>query len=1060
MQKARRGGLYRILAVAILLVPIAASAVNAKTQDEKLWSGMKYRSIGPFRGGRVLAVAGIAGNPNVYYFGAVAGGVWKTSNGGLTWEPLFDKQPVSSIGAIEVAPSDPNVIYVGTGEGCLRGNISYGNGMYKSVDGGTTWMHIGLENTQHIARIAVDPRNSDIVFVAAVGHAYGPNPDRGVFRTTDGGKTWTKVLYKDDKTGAVDLSFDPANSHIIYAALYQIQRSPWGMESGGPGSGIYKSTDGGSIWKQIEAHGLPEGIYGRIGIAVSGADPNRVYALIEAKEGGLFRSDDAGETWEKINDDHRFRQRAWYFTHIFADPKSANTVYILNTGAFRSIDGGKSFSLLPAPHGDHHGLWIDPSNPERMINSNDGGVTITVDGGKNWSKQDNQPTAQFYHVAADNQFPYWVYGAQQDNTTIAIESRTEHGVIAETDWYPVGGGESGYIVPDPKDPNIIYSGDNAGVIARWDKRTQQAQDVSVWPVDPSGYGVGSLKYRFQWTAPIVVSPHDPSVLYEGSERLFKTTNNGMSWTAISPDLTRNDKTKQEASGGPITKDNTSVEYYDTIFAIAESPVQKDLIWAGTDDGLVQLTQDGGKNWNKVTPAGTPEWSLVSLIEASPFNAGTAYVSVDAHKLDDLKPYIYKTTNFGQSWTKITNGIPDSAYVHAVREDPGRKGLLFAGTETGLFVSFDDGADWQPLQLNLPQAPVHDLVIHGDDLVVATHGRAFWILDDISPLRQVEGSLSGKDVHLFKPQIATIFRTGGDVPPRYFRWYGQNSPNGAVIDYFLKEKPKEKEEVKIEILDSQGKVVRKLSSIPPSNAANHQQEWPDQPPSNDLLPADAGMNRFVWDLLYESPTPIPGAVWDGGDGPKGPLVAPGKYQVKLTAAGATETVPLEILKDPRVKTSPADLEKQLALELKVSASISKTDETVNQIRDLRAQLNALKRRLASDEHAKSIVEAAGALDKKMTAIEEVLINPNVKATEDALNYPVRLNDQLAALLNFIGRADMLPTEQQYAVFEDLNQKLDVQLAKWNEIVAKELPAFNESMRKLDIAVIAPAMPKQP
>ena len=693
-----------------------------------------------------------------------------------------------------------------------------------------------------------------------------------------------------------------------------------------------------------------------------------------------------------------------------------------------------------------------------MINSNDGGVTISVDGGKNWSKQDNQPTAQFYHVAVDNQFPYWVYGAQQDNSTIGIESRTEHGVIAEADWYQVGGGESGYIVPDPHDPNIVYAGGNGGSITRWDKRNQQIQDVSVWPVDYSGYGVGTLKHRFQWTAPIVVSPHDPSVLYQGGEMLFKTTNSGNSWTPISPDLTRNDKTKQEAAGGPITKDNTSVEYYDTIFAIAESPVQKDLIWAGTDDGLVQLTRDGGKNWAKVTPTGMPEWSLVSLIEASPSNAGTAYVAVDAHKLDDLKPYIYKTTDFGKSWTKITNGIPATAYVHAVREDPARKGLLFAGTETGLYVSFNDGAEWQSLQLNLPQTPIHDLVIHGDDLVVATHGRSFWILDDITPLREAQSSLAAKDVHLFKPQTATIFRTGGEVPPRYFSWYGQNTPNGAVIDYYFKSKPKD--EVKLEILDTQGKVVRKLSSAPPSSALTHQQEWPDQPAQSDLLPGQAGLNRFIWDFRYDSPTPIPGAVWDGGDGPKGPFVAPGKYQVKLMAGAMSETVPLEIVMDPRVKSTQADLEKQLALELKISDAISRNDAAVNQIRDLRSQLNALKRRLASDEKAKSIIEAAAGLDKRMTAVEEELINPNVKATEDALNYPVRLNDQLAYLLVSIDSSDMAPTEQHYAAFEELNQKLQVQLARWNEIVTKDLPALNDSMRQQSIAVIAPALPKQP
>jgi photosystem II stability/assembly factor-like uncharacterized protein len=1041
----------------LFCVLLVAGALRAQTLDESLWSAMKWRSIGPFRGGRVLAAAGVPGDPNTYYFGGVAGGVFKSTDAGLTWVPLFDQQPVSSIGAIAVAPSDPNVLYVGTGEGCLRGNISYGNGMYKSVDSGATWTHIGLDDTQHISHVIVDPRNPDIVLVAAVGHAFGPNAERGVFRSTDGGKSWSKVLYKDDKTGAIDLIFDPTNSHIVYAALYQILRLPWGMESGGPGSGIYKSSDGGATWKHLEGHGLPEGILGRIGLAVSGADPSRVYALIEAKEGGLYRSDDAGAIWQKINDDTRFRQRAWYFTHIFADPKSASTIYVLNTGLFRSTDGGHSFTLLPAPHGDHHGLWIDPTNPSRMINTNDGGVTITVDGGKTWTKQDNQPTAQFYHVSTDNQFPYWVYGAQQDNSTVGIASRTSHGVIDESDWNSVGGGESGYIVADPRDSNIIYAGDNWGMITRWDKRTQQAQDITVWPVNPSGYGVISLKHRFQWTAPIVVSPHDPSVLYQGGEMLFKTTNNGMRWTPISPDLTRNDKSKQEASGGQITKDNTSVEYYDTIFSIAESPLQKDLLWVGTDDGLVQMTRDGGVNWTNVTPKGMPEWSLVSLIEASPHAAGTAYLAVDCHKLDDLRPYIYRSSDFGRSWTKITTGIPNTAYVHAVREDPVRKGMLFAGTERGIFVSFDDGAHWQPLQLNLPPSPIHDLVIHGDDLIVATHGRSFWILDDITPLRQAEQSLASHEMHLYKPQTAIRFRTGGAVPERVLLWYGENSPNGAVINYYFQAKPKD--EVKLEILDAQGKVIRKLSSKPPAVEPMHQQEWPDQPAESDLLPAEKGMNRSGWDLRYDEPINIPGVMWDGGDGPKGPRAAPGKYQVKLTAGSATETVPLELVADPRVKTSQADFEEQLALALKISASISRADETVNQIRDVRAQLAALKKRLGSDEKAKAIAAAADAIDMKMTPVEEALNNPNVKASEDSLNYPVRLNDQLSSLQSFVESADMPPTAQALAAFEDLSAKVDAEAAKWKEIAEKDLAALNESMRKENIPAVAPAPAKK-
>src|SRR5713101_2798217 len=650
----------------VVVMALAISA-EAQTYNEAQFKGMKWRNIGPHRGGRVLAVAGIPGSSLTYYFGGVAGGSWRTSDGGLSWQPISDKSVISSIGAIAVSVSDPNVIYLGTGESCLRGDISYGDGVYKTTDAGKTWQHIGLKDTQHIARVWIDPHNSDHVLIAALGHAYGPNPERGVYRTTNGGTTWDKILYKDDKTGAVDLAVDPHNPNVMFAALYQIQRTPWSLESGGPGSGLYRSTDGGNSWKHLEAKGLPEGILGRIGVSVSGDDSNRVYALIEAKESGLYRSDDGGETWSRVNYDQRITQRAWYFMHIFADPKSADTVYLLNTGLYRSTDGGKTLSRLPAPRGDHHGLWIDPQNPDRMIDSN------------------------------------------------------------------AGGGESGYIAPDPRDPKVIYAGAGGGMVTRFDRRGNQ-QDITVWPEDAAGHGAGDLKYRQGWTQPIVISPHDPNVLYTTAERVFKTTDEGKSWTAISPDLTRNDKSKQVSSGGPLTQDNTSVEYYDTVFTIAESPVQKNLLWAGTDDGLIQLSHDGGNNWKNVSPKGLPEWSLVNLIEASPHDAGTAYAAVDAHKLDDLKPYIFKTTDFGTIWTKITSGIPDGAYTHVVREDPVRKNLLYAGTEAGVNVSFSGGANWQGLQLNLPNTPIHDLIEKNDDLLVATHGRAFWILDDITTLR--------------------------------------------------------------------------------------------------------------------------------------------------------------------------------------------------------------------------------------------------------------------------------------------------------------------------------------
>src|SRR5713101_5374590 len=672
---------------------------------ENLFGAMRWRQVGPFRGGRALAVTGVSGEPTVFYFGAASGGIWRSSDAGANWEPIFDKEDIASIGSIAVAPSDHNIIYAGSGEACIRGNITYGNGVYKSLDCGKTWKNIGLKDSRHIGAVIVDPRNANTVFVAALGHAYGSNEERGIFRSTDGGVTWQKVLYKDNKTGAIDVVVDPNNSNTLFASLWEVYRTPWSLSSGGPGSGLYKSTDGGSTWTKLEGHGLPSGIVGRIGVSVSGADSSRVYAMVESKEGGLYRSDDGGENWTRINEDGRMRQRAWYFSHIFADPKSADTVYVLNTGMSRSTDGGKSFEFIRAPHGDNHGLWIDPTRPQWMIVANDGGASVSHDTGKSWTTENNQPTAQFYHVAADNAVPYRVYGAQQDNSTVAIASRSDNFAIDRPDWYDVGGGEAGYVVPDPRNPDIVYAGSYDGLITRFDKKSEQVQDITSWPLNPMGAGAAELKHRFQWTAPILISPNDPSVLYHGGEAVFKTTDGGMTWTAISGDLTRNDKSKQQSSGGPLTQDNTSVEYYDTVFALAESPVEKGLIWAGTDDGLMHVTRDSGQHWANVAAKEFGEWSLVSIIEASPHAAGAAYVAIDRHKLDDYRPYIFRTTDFGKSWTKITGGLPENSYVHAVREDSKRKGLLFAGTENGIFISFDDGAHWQSLRLNLDRKSV-------------------------------------------------------------------------------------------------------------------------------------------------------------------------------------------------------------------------------------------------------------------------------------------------------------------------------------------------------------------
>ena len=1049
-----RNGLARFIssfATFALCIFALAPKLAAQTLKPDTLKGMKWRLVGPFRGGRVLAVAGVAGDGNTFYFGSVAGGVWKTTSGGLQWTSIFDKEPVSSIGAIAVAPSDPNVIYVGTGEACIRGNISFGDGVYKSIDAGKTWTHLGLDDTRHIGRVIVDPHNPDIVLVAALGHAYGSNEERGVFRSTDGGKHWDKVLYKDDKTGAIDITFDPDNSHILYAALWQAMRTPWSLDSGGIGSGLYKSTDGGATWKQLTGHGLPDGVLGRIGVAAAPGS-SRVYALIEAKEGGLFRSDDAGETWKKLDDDHRFTQRAWYFTHIFADPKNADEVYILNSGMYRSTDAGVTFNTINAPHGDRHGLWIDPTDTDRMIEGDDGGATVTTNGGKTWTTEDNQPTAQFYHVATDNQFLYRLYGAQQDNSTVSIASRSDQGAITDADWYDVGGGESGFVVPDPRNPNIVYAGSYDGLITRFDKKDGQEQDISAWPLNPMGHAAAKLVHRFQWTAPIAVSPQDPNVIYHGGEELFKTSDGGMSWTAISPDLTRNDKSKQQSSGGPITQDNTSIEYYDTIFAIAPSPLQAGEIWVGTDDGLVQLTRDDGAHWTNVTKE-IPDWSMVSLIDPSHYNAGTAWIAVDRHRLDDFKPYIYKTTEYGKQWTELVNGIPDNAYVHVVREDPKRKGLLFAGTETGIYVSFDDGANWQSLQMNLPQTPIDDLVVHGDDLVVATHGRAFWILDDIDPLRQLDPNTQSKDVYLYAPE--TAYRTRIFSFPVRGMSAGENPPSGAVFDYWLKDVPKDA--ITLEILDGQGKLVRKLSSKKPKEEAGAE-ENPFRRASAESIPAEKGLNRFVWNLRYESTTKVPGLVVWGGSG-EGPMALPGKYQAKLIVAGKDYTVPFELKEDPRVPVTQADLEKQLELGLKIRDRVSEAHQAVNEMKEVQSEIAGLKKRLADDPKAKQALTSADDLNKKIESIEAGLVQLKSKSGEDSLNFPIMPADQLQGLLSTVDSADDAPTAQSYTVYDRLNGEITPPLEQWAETKSKDVPALNKEISKAGIMVIAITPPKE-
>jgi photosystem II stability/assembly factor-like uncharacterized protein len=1049
-----------------------ASPPPAPSAAEPALAGLEWRNIGPSRGGRVVAVAGVPGQPNVYYFGGTGGGVWKTTDAGGNWTPVTDGQiATGSVGALAVAESDPNVVYVGMGEGCLRGNVSHGDGVYRSTDAGKTWKHLGLAETEQIGRVRVHPKDADLVYVAAIGHTFGANQDRGVFRSKDGGKAWEKVLFVDENTGAVDLAMDPTNPRVLYAGFWQVRRSPWSFDSGGPGSSLWKSTDGGDNWKKVTADGLPsKGPWGRIGVAVSPARPDRVWAVIEAEDGGVFRSDDAGRTWRRTNEDRRLRQRAWYYTHVYADPKNADVMYVLNVQFFKSQDAGRTFTTIAVPHGDNHDMWIAPEDSQRMVQANDGGANVSFDGGATWSRQDNQPTAQFYHVLADDQFPYHVYGAQQDNSTVAIASRTSGFGIGPADWFDVGGCESGYIAPKPGDPNIVYAGCYGGFISRWDKRTDQLRNVTVWPDNPMGHGVEGMKYRFQWTFPIVASPHDPNVVYAAGNRVFRSTNEGSGWEAISPDLTRNDATKFGPSGGPITKDNTSVEYYGTVFAFAESRIEKGLLWAGSDDGVVNVSRDNGKTWANVTPKDLPEWSMISQVDPSPHDPGTMFLAANRYKHDDRRPFLYRTTDYGQTWKRISDGLPKGAFTRVVRQDPVRADLLYAGTELGVFVSLDGGTRWQPLKMalpgtvsldakedelrgRLPVVPITDLVVKDNDVVVSTQGRSFWILDDVSPLRQAAAAVTAGDAYLFKP--APVYRFGGPPGPRR----GQNPPFGAIVYYWLKAEPKDKEEVTLEILDGAGKLVRKISSKgeegepPPAD-----DDGPPQPPGARKLPAKAGMNRFAWDLRHTEATRFKNLImWAGNT--QGPRAAPGAYQVRLTVGGKALTEPLEIRKDPRLATSQADYDAQLALALQVRDKLTETHDAIARLRSVRDQVATAADRAKAKGDDQKVKDAAEALKKKLTAVEEALYQTKNQSNQDPLNYPIRLNNKLAALGGAVAMGDGAPSAQAKEVYQELSGKIDAELKTLKDVLATDLPAFNKLVNEEGVpAVSLPAAPK--
>ncbi|MBI3004784.1 MAG: glycosyl hydrolase [Ignavibacteriales bacterium] len=1025
--------------------------------DTSLYRAMQWREIGPFRGGRSIAVAGHKDLQYTYYFGATGGGIWKTEDGGNIWVNVSDGfLKVGIVGALAVAESDPNVIYAGTGEACIRGNTMPGEGMYKSTDAGKTWKFSGLGEAQTISEIAVHPKDADLVYAAAFGHVFGSNPERGVYRSKDGGKTWQKIHFVNDKTGSVDIVLDPMNPRVVYASMWEAFRNPWSMSSGGPGSGLWKSTDGGDTWTDVSRNqGMPKTVLGKICVAASGAQRDLVWAMVEAEpDGGLYRSNDGGKTWRRVNDDRRLRQRSWYYSHVYADPKSSETVYILNTAFFRSNDGGRSLTRIFTPHGDSHDLWIDPNNPQRMIEGNDGSANISYNGGRTWTDQD-VATAQFYHVLVDNQFPYYVYGDQQDNSTVAIASRAAGGGIDRPDWWSVGGGESGYIAVHPEKPYIVYAGNYGGLLTRYDHRTRQAEPINVWPENPMGGGAESMKYRFQWTFPIVISPHDPNVLYATGNHVFKTTNEGKSWEMVSPDLTRNDKSKQGPSGGPITKDNTGVEYYCTIFTFAESSVQKGVLWAGSDDGLIHVSTDAGANWKNVTPKDLQDWSRISLIDPSPHDAGSAYLAVKRYQMDDFKPYMYKTTDFGKTWKKIVRGVPDYEFVHAVREDPNKKGMLYAGTERGVWVSFDDGENWQPLQMNLPVVPIHDLMVQAreKDLVVATHGRSFWILDDLTPLYQLNDAVAKSRMFLYQPRHVYRMRSGGfgGGAGASARPTGRNPSNGAVVYYYFKDPPKD--EVKLDFLDGNGKLMKSFSS------KQDRQEGTQQPPETPFGPGagqqrvstDSGMNRFVWDLRVTDATAVPGAIFWAGN-IRGPVVAPGSYTVRLAVGKDTLRQTFELKKDPRLETTQEEFAEQFSLAMKIKDKLSAAHEAINTIREIKKQAEELTKKSANHPSKNTVADAAKKLGEKLSAVEEELIQVKIKSNQDALNYPIKLNNKLAALAGNVGSADTKPTRQQLEVFADLSARTDVQLTKLKDILATEVPAFNKLIKEQDIPAV--------
>ena len=1027
-------------------IPANAQRRNSKTPpksfDQNLYNSMEWRLVGPFRGGRAGTVSGVIGDPNLYYMGTAGGGVWKTEDAGNSWSCISDGFFGGSIGAVAVSQSDPNVLYVGEGEQTLRGNVSSGKGLWKSNDAGKNWTFIGLEGTEHIARIRIHPTNPDVVYVAAIGNLWIPNESRGVYRTTDGGQNWERILFVSDKAGAGDLIMDPGNPRILYAASWEMKRNGYRMDSGGPDSRLFKSTDGGDTWTDIsERPGLPSFPWGITGIAVSPVNPERIWTIIEAAEGGVFRSDDGGSTWSKINENRALRQRAWYYSRIYADTQNEDKVYVMNVSYGVSTDGGKTFTLKNAPHGDHHDLWIDPNNNQRMIIADDGGAQVSNDGGENWTTYYNQPTAQFYRVTTDNHFPYRIYGAQQDNSTVRILHRSSGNSITEREWEPTAGGESAHLAPDPKNNDIVYGGTYKGYMMRQVHEVGQTRSVNVWPDNPAGSGAEVMKYRFNWNFPVAFSIHNPNRLYAGSNFLHVTENEGQSWRLLSPDLTRGLPETIQSSGGPITQDNTGAEFYSNLFAIAESPVEPGVIWTGSDDGLIHVTRDNGASWENVTPpAGlSPKLNMINCIDASPFSKGTAYVAATSYKFGDYTPYLYKTDDYGTTWTLITSGIPSNYYTRAIRADKVREGLLYAGTEWGMFISFDEGRSWQPFQLNLPITSIRDLHVRDNDLIAATHGRSFWMIDDLTPLHQLSEEVASSDAYLFAPDKAYRMQQGGWGGADLKR-EGENHPNGAIIHFYLKNL-QPTDTVELAILEADGTLIRRYSS--------HAQSDKHNPQSARKLEVKPGGNRLIWNLRYPGFVSFEGMVLYSSPN-RGPKAVPGSYKVRLTVNGEQQEQPLTIVRDPRLPNTDGDYKAQFDFLMAVRDQVSLANTAISDIRNIKTDLAYLREKGA--EHPE-ILAQVDEFEKGLTEVENNIHMTKNKSRQDPLNYGIRINNRLAFLLADSQRGDYPPTDQSVAFFAEVREELRQELVTLDNLVKTHLEELNDMVSRKGIRLIS-------